>query len=57
MKTPERSHGRRSGVLIVNFKYISHLFLVLLLLTLSKKILAGYELQVDIRCEMDTKIH
>ena len=26
-KTPER-HGRRSGVFIVNFEHISHLFIV-----------------------------
>ena len=32
LKTPER----RSGVFIVNFKYISHLVLVFLLLTLSR---------------------
>ena len=36
IKTPERRHWRRSGVLVVNFKYISHLFLVFLLLTLNK---------------------
>ena len=36
IETPERRHGRRSGVSIVNFEYISHLFLVFLLLTLSK---------------------
>ena len=33
IKTPER---RRSGVFIVNFKHISHLFLVFLLLNLNK---------------------
>ena len=37
IKTPER---RRSGVFIVNFEHISHLFLVFLLLTLNKKMLA-----------------
>ena len=36
IKTPERHHWRRSGVFIVNFEYISHIFLVLLLLTLNK---------------------
>ena len=35
IKTPERRR-RRSGVFIVNFEHISHLVLVLLLLTLSK---------------------
>ena len=40
IKTPERRH--RSGVFIVNFEHISHLFLVLLLLTLNKKMLAEY---------------
>ena len=36
IKTPKRRHCRRSGVIIVNFEYISHLVLVFLLLTLSK---------------------
>ena len=31
IKTPQRCHWRRSGVFIVNFEHISHLFLVLLL--------------------------
>ena len=26
MKTPERRHGRRTGVSIVNFALVSHLF-------------------------------
>ena len=30
------SHWRRSSVFIVNFEYVSHIFLVLLLLTLNK---------------------
>ena len=34
-------HSRRSGVFIVNFEHISHLFLVFLLLTLNKQMLAG----------------
>ena len=34
--TPERRQWRRSGVFIVNFEHISHLVLVLLLLTLSR---------------------
>ena len=33
--------GGCSGVFIVNFKHISHLFLVFLLLTLDKYMLAG----------------
>ena len=36
IKTPEQCHWRRSGVFIVNFKHISHFFLVFLLLTLNK---------------------
>ena len=36
IKTPERSHWRRSGVFIVEFEHISHLVLVFLLLTLSR---------------------
>ena len=36
IKTPERWYWRRSGVFIGNFEHISHLVLVILLLTLSK---------------------
>ena len=36
IKTPERSHGRRSDVFIVNFELFSHIFLVFLLLCLNK---------------------
>ena len=32
VKAPEQRHWRRSGVFIVNFQHISHLFLMLLLL-------------------------
>ena len=35
IKTPERRQWHRSGIFIVNFKYISHLVLVFLLLTLT----------------------
>ena len=42
IKTPEPSRWRRSGVFIVNFENILHLFLVFLSLTLNKKMLAGY---------------
>ena len=35
IKTPERRHWHCSGVFIVNFERISHLVLVLLLLTLN----------------------
>ena len=44
IKTPERRHWRRSGVFIVNFEHISHLFLLFLLLTLNKSMLAGIKL-------------
>ena len=37
----------RSGVFIVNFEHISHLFLAFLLLILKKYILAGYLLTVS----------
>ena len=40
IKTPELDHWRRC-VFIVNFGYISHLFLIFLLLTLIKQMLAG----------------
>ena len=36
IKTPKRRQRRRFGVFIVKFEHISHLFLVLLLLTLNK---------------------
>ena len=36
IKTPKRRQGGRSGVIIVYFEHISHLFLVFLLLHLSK---------------------
>ena len=35
-KTPERGQSLRSGVYIINFEQIPHLFLVFLLLTLNK---------------------
>ena len=35
-KTPERPHGRRSSVFVFNFGHTSHLFRMLLLLTLNK---------------------
>ena len=41
VKTPEGHQWRRSGVFIVNFEHISHLALVFLLLTLSRKMPAG----------------
>ena len=36
IKTPELCHWLRSGVFIVNFEHISHLFLLFLLLTLKR---------------------
>ena len=41
IKTPERCHGRSSGVFIANFEHISPLFLIFLLFTLNKCMLAG----------------
>ena len=35
IKTPKQRHWRRSGVFIVNFERISHLVLMILLLTLT----------------------
>ena len=35
IKIPEQRHWRPSGVFIVNFEHISHLAIVLLLLTLN----------------------
>ena len=42
IKTPEWRHWCHSGVFIVNFEHISYLFLVFLLLTWNKQILAGF---------------
>ena len=42
IKTLERQQWRRSGVFIVNFEHISHLFLVFLLLALNKEMLPGF---------------
>ena len=36
IKTPERCQWRRSGIFIVNFEHISHIFLVFLLLALNR---------------------
>ena len=47
IKTPERRQWRRSGVFAVNFEHISNLFLVFLLLTLNKYMLAG---NIDSHC-------
>ena len=41
IKTPERGQLYRSGVFIVNFEHISHLFLLFLLLTLHEYLLPG----------------
>ena len=43
IKTPERHHWHRSCVFIVKFQHISHLVLVFLLLTLSRKMSSGFE--------------
>ena len=40
-KAPEWRQWRRSGVFIVNFERISHLFLMFLLLILNKLMMAG----------------
>ena len=37
IKTPERRQWRRSGVFIINFEHISHLFLLSLLLLWTSK--------------------
>ena len=41
IKTPEQRQGLRSGVFVVNFDLILHLFLLFLLLTLDSSIFAG----------------
>ena len=42
IKTPERHHWRRSGIFIVNFEHISHLFLVFLIVNF-KQVNAGWD--------------
>ena len=49
MKARERRYLRRYGVFIVNFEHIFPLFLLFLLLTLNKQILAG-NLLIDKMC-------
>ena len=41
-KVDNKANWRRSGVFIFDFEHISHFFLVFLLLTLSRSLLAGY---------------
>ena len=41
-KVDNKANWRRSGVFIFDFEYISHFFLVFLLLTLSRSLPAGY---------------
>ena len=41
IKIPERRHWPHSGIFIINFQQISHLFLVFLLLTLNMQLPAG----------------
>ena len=47
---------RRSGVFIVNFKHISHLVVVLLLLTLSRLLLAGFYITESF-CKNSSKLN
>ena len=47
IKTPERRHWRRSGVFIVNFEHILHLFLVFLLLHWTNKCYLGNFLVIE----------
>ena len=44
LKTLEQRHWLRSVVFIVNFKHISHLSLVFLLLTLNQQTLSGHQI-------------
>ena len=52
IKTPQRRYWCRSGVFIVNFEHISHLFLVFLLLTLRVKIKAKISINKVITFKM-----
>ena len=46
IKTQEQRHESHSAVFIVNFKDISHIFRVFLLLTLNKQIFSGKHLSM-----------
>ena len=48
IKTPERQHWCHLGVFIVNFEHMSRLVLLLLLLTLSRKIPVGNILKMKL---------
>ena len=54
MKTMKRQ-WRHSGVSIINFEHISHRFLVFLMMTLNKKIIAGYRFVRGTRLEFAFK--
>ena len=56
IKILEQRHLRRSGVLIVNFEHISHLFLVFLLLTLNMEMFAGF-VKVSLRLTLAHLAH
>ena len=54
IKTPELCQWRHSGVFIVNFKHISPLVLVFLLLTLNMQLPAGFRpISVEANCLED----
>ena len=52
IKTPKRRQWRRSDVFIVNFKHISHFFLMFLLLTLDRWILARITKTFFMQCPL-----
>ena len=57
IKTPEWRHWRRSGVFNVNFKHISKLFIVFLLLILNKQMLAGMNMtDLEFRIPLTTRM-
>ena len=56
IKTSERRHWCRSGVFVVNFEHISHLVLVILLLTLNRQMPTAAVNWDDFRKVIDIRV-
>ena len=56
IKTSERRHWYRSGVFVVNFEHISHLVLVILLLSLNRQMPTAAVNWDDFRKVIDIRV-